>query len=148
MANELEEFLREFQWVPTKLFELWVMGIKSKHEEHGWTSMPGILWDVDTMTFFGCCKTTMPMLKLANNSWRPSKRHEYQTYLASMVLAIECLGCDFAGWSARYPEAGKQAEQILNTYFINHRARLLDVYMPLRGQMDRDRLRLGLGPRE
>jgi hypothetical protein len=88
------------------------------------------------------------MLEVATKSWRANKKHEYQTYLVSIVLAIECLGCDFAGWGTRYPEAKRKANEILDTYFINNRIRLLDLYMPLRGQLDQDKIRETLGPHE
>jgi hypothetical protein len=151
MSNDdmqFDKLWREFEWFPAKLLEMWVIGVKDKHEKHGWGSMPGILWDVDTMTFFGCYKGTFEMLKKATHSWRPSKRHEYQTYLASIVLAIECLGCDFVGWGTKYPTAKQQADEILDKYFVSNRTRLLDVYMPLRHQMDQIRLREALGPRD
>jgi hypothetical protein len=45
-----EPLWQEFEWLPDKLVSMWVMGVKAKHEKHGWGSMPGILWDVDTMT--------------------------------------------------------------------------------------------------
>ena len=106
-----------------------------------------ILWDVDTLTFFGCYDGLLAMLKVATKSWRPNKRHEYQTYLAAIVLSIECLGCDFAGWGTRYPEAKRKADEILDNYFFKNRVRLLDVYMPLRGQLDQDKVRETLGPR-
>jgi hypothetical protein len=69
----------EFEWVPDKLIANWVMGVKSKHEQSGWDSMPGILWDQDTMTFIGCSNGLMEMLKVATKSWRSNKRHEAQT---------------------------------------------------------------------
>jgi hypothetical protein len=137
---------KEFEWVPDKLIANWVMGVKAKHEQHGWGSMPGILWDQDTMTFIGCSNGLTEMLKVATKSWRSAKRHEAQTYLVSIVLAIETLGSNFAGWGDRYPDAKRKADEILNTYFIANRARLLDVYMPLRTQLDQNKLREVLGP--
>jgi hypothetical protein len=123
-------------------------GVKAKHEQHGWGSMPGILWDVDTMVFFGMYQSLMAMLGTATKSWRPSKRHEYEAYLVSIVLSIECLGCDFAGWGTKLPEAKCKADGILDTYFAKNRMRLLDVYMPLRDQLDPQKVRETLGPRE
>ena len=108
--------------------------------------MPRILWDKDTMTFIGCSRGLMEMLKVATKSWRSSKRHEAATYLASIVLAIESLGSNFAGWGDRYPEAKRKADEILNAYFIANRTRLLDVYMPLRTQLDPNKLKEVFGP--
>jgi hypothetical protein len=139
---------KEFEWVPEKLIANWVLGVKAKHEQHGWGSMAGILWDQDTMVFIGCSNGLMEMLKVATKSWTPTKRHEAQTYLASIVLSIECLGCDFASWGDRYPHAKKKADEILNTYFKANRTRLLDVYMPLRSQLDQTKIREALGPKD
>lgn len=142
----LENVWRDLEWLPEELVAKWVMGVKDKHERNGWGSMPGILWDVDTFVFLGFYPSTMEMLKIATHSWRPSRRHEYQTYLVSIVLAIECLGCDFAGWGDRYPLAKQKAVEILDQFFLNSRTRLLDVYMPLRDQIPSDRIRKGFGP--
>lgn len=136
-----------FEWLPEKIFGMWVMGVKARHEKQGWGSMPSILWDQDTMVFFGSHRGLMNMLEVATNSWRPNKRHEYQTYLASIVLSIESLACDFAGWGTRYPELRSKAVEILDTYFTNNRTRLLDIYLPQRDQFGRDEL-TALGPRD
>ena len=80
--------MEEFEWVPEELLSKWVLGVKSKHEQYGWGSMPGILWDVDTMVFFGMYQGLLSMLGIATKSWRPSfgKRHlrhllrSYATY--------------------------------------------------------------------
>jgi hypothetical protein len=139
---------QEFAWLPEKLISKWVMGVKTKHEQNGWGSMPGILWNQETMVFFGMYPGLLAMLDQATKSWRPSKRHEYQTYLASIVLSIECLSSDFADWGTRYPDAKRKADKIVDTYFANKRTRLLDVYMPLRSQLNQQQLREVLGPQE
>jgi hypothetical protein len=100
-----------FEWVPEKLVQMWVMGVKvSMSNTFGsqWRASFGIR---APMVFFGCHHTLMRMLKVAIKSWRSSKKHEYQAYLASIVLAIECLGCDFAGWGTRYLEAKPKARE-------------------------------------
>lgn len=138
---------QEFEWLPDKFVGMQIIGVKARHEKHGWKSMPGILWDVDTMVFFGSHQSLLKTLGVATKSWRPNKRHEYQTYLASIVLSIELLGCDFAGWGTRYPEARSKAVEILDTYFINKRTRLLDIYLPQLSQLSPDEIR-ALGPPE
>jgi hypothetical protein len=136
----------EFEWIPDGLLRKWIVGVKGLHERDGWGSMPGIMWDRDTMTFAGCHKGTMEMLRGATKGWRPSKRREYGTYLISLVLAIECLGCDFTGWGTAHPDAKRQADEILDQFFVHNRTRLLDVYMPLRAQLDQGELRRTFGP--
>jgi hypothetical protein len=138
----------EFKWIPQKLIAKWIMGVRAKHEQHGWESMAGILWDQNTMVFIGRSNGLMEMLKVATKSWKSSKRNEAQTYLASIVLSIECLGCNFAGWGECYPNAKKRADEILNSYFKTNRTRLLDVYMPLRSKLDPAEIREVLGPKD
>jgi hypothetical protein len=65
-----------------------------------------------------------------------------------LVKAIECLGCNFAGWGERYPTAKKRADEILDTYFKANRTRLLNVYMPLRSHLDQAKIREVLGPKD
>jgi hypothetical protein len=136
----------EFEWVPDELLILMIRFLKTKHEKDGWGSIHGNLWNQDTMVFIGCSKGLMEMLTVATKSWRSNKRHEAQTYLVSIVLAIEVLGSNFVGWGDRYPEAKRKADEILNESFTANRTRLLDIYMPLRAQIDQNELREVLGP--
>jgi hypothetical protein len=109
--------------------------------------MHEVLWDKDTMGFVACNKGTMKMLQGATKSWRSSKRHEFATYLLSLILAIECLGCDFAGWGTRYPESKAKADEILDKFFINNHTRLLDIFMPGRAKLDQNEIREAFGPK-
>jgi hypothetical protein len=135
----------EFQWIPADLIANWIVAVKSTNVQD--SAMQAVLWDKDTMVFFGCYKGTMKMLRGATKSWRPSKRLEYGTYLLSLVLAIESLGCDFAEWGTQHRDAKAKAEEILDTYFISNRTRLLDVYMPLRAELDEERVKVAFGPK-
>lgn len=148
MFSATQDALKEFAWIPEELLAIWVRGVKAVHEEHGWGAMPGILRNADTMTFFGVHPALRAMLAVATKSWRRATRREYQAYLASIVLAIECLGSDVAGWGTSYPEAKRKADEILDTYFIDDRTRLLGVYMPIRGELDLNEGITVLGPRE
>ena len=54
---------QDFEWLPEKLVSMWVLGVKTKHEKHGWGLMPGVLWDIDAMTFFGSYQGSRAMLR-------------------------------------------------------------------------------------
>jgi hypothetical protein len=123
-----EEFENEFGWIPEGLHHKGIVLIKRVHEREGWGSMPGILSDRDTRVFALCHKGTLLMLGGASNIWRPSKRREYGTYLISLMLAIEWLGCDFLGWGTAHPDAKRQADEILDQFFVHNRTRLMDFY--------------------
>jgi hypothetical protein len=126
----------EFDWIPETLIGNCIVWVKQFHEKHGWGAVHQLLWNKDTMALIAIHKGTREMLRGATKSWRPSKRREYCTYSLSLQLAIECLGCDFVGWGAAYPEAACRAGKLLDDCFIHHsRTRLLDVYIPRRDEM-------------
>jgi hypothetical protein len=128
---------QHFQWLPEKLVSMWIVGVKSKHEKHGWGSMPGILWDVDTMTFFGCHDGLMGMLEVATKKLASEQKTRASDLLGIHRSLNRMLGLRLCRLGTRYPEAKSKADEILDTYFINNRKRLLDVYIPLGGQLDR-----------
>jgi hypothetical protein len=136
----------EFDWIPERLLEKCIVLIKAAHDRNGEGSIQQILWDKDTMAFIAVHKGTMEMLRLATKSWRPSKRREYGTYLLSLQLAIESLGCDFAGWGSAYAKAKHRADRLLDDCFIQSRTRLLDVYLPLRAELDQYQIVDAFGP--
>jgi hypothetical protein len=66
------------------------------------------------------------------------KRREVEFYMlaAAIILAIEMMGDDFAGWGTRYPEAMMEANKLLRDGLPNDRTRLLDLYLPNRADFD------------
>jgi hypothetical protein len=61
---------------------------------------------------------------------------EFYTLIAAIILALEMLADDFAGWGTRFPVAMQQASQILGDNLRNHRTRLLDVCLPQRANIE------------
>jgi hypothetical protein len=64
----------------------------------------------------------------------------------AIVLSIESLGSDFAGWGSRYPEEKSKTDETLYKFFIHNRTRWLDIYMPHRGELDQNEIKRILGP--
>jgi hypothetical protein len=148
MNQKMDEFLwNDVAWLPEDLTAKWILGVKAQHEKNGWRSLPGILWDVDTMTYIGTQHGLRRMLEIATKTWRPSKAREYRTYLTSIILSVESLGVDFCGWGAAYPSAREQALGVLKDFLFNNKTRLLDVYAPTWRQLNQDaRFRSTFGP--
>jgi hypothetical protein len=121
--------------------------VRAKHDINGWNSMDDILRDINALSFFLVFPGTRNVMRLAAKSWRRRKRQEHQAYLVSIVLAIESLGCDLAGWGSEFPLARQNANRILDEYFIANKQRFLDIYMPLRHQMDQNQINETLGPK-
>ena len=110
--------LQDLPWLPEAFVALFVSYLKQHHEQHGWGSLATHLTDTDLLTFVTGYPGLWALYKRGASSW-PSERHEYQTYVASIVLTMECLGSNF---------------------FASNRTRLLDAYMPRRAQIE-DRMR-------
>jgi hypothetical protein len=148
MTATEEEFLwQDVEWVPQDLISKWIMVVKSQHEKHGWRSQPGILWNVDTMTYIGAQHGLRRMLEIATKTWRRNRANEYRTYLAAIVLSIETLGADFCGWGSAFPDARSYALNILEDYLRDDKTRLLNVYSPTWRELNRDaRFRSSFGP--
>ena len=122
------------------LFAVWVMFLKGHHEQYGWGSLATNLTDTDLLTFVTGYPGLFQWYKYGVSSWRPAKRHQYQTYVASIIQAIECIGANFASTGELFPQVKPKAIEVLDTYFASNRTRLLDIYMPRRAQVE-DKLR-------
>ena len=53
--------------------------------------------------------------------------------IMTLLLSLEVLASDFAGWGTRFPMAKRKATAVLNKYLPTTRIRLLDYYLPHRG---------------
>jgi hypothetical protein len=142
-----ESLWGDVRWLPEQLVGSFITVVKSQHEKHGWQTQPGILWNVDTMTYIGTQHGLRRMLEIATKTWLPSTANEYRTYLAAIVLSIEALGVDFCGWGTAFPAAHAEALTTLQDYFPDNKTRLLDVYSPTWRALGQDaRFRSIFGP--
>ena len=67
----------------------------------------------------------------------------------TLLLSLEVLASDFAGWGRRFPMAKRKATAVLNKYLPTTRTRLLDYYLPHHGhQSELVKLLVPLSPRE
>jgi hypothetical protein len=66
------------------------------------------------------------------------KRQEtkFYTLIAAIILALEMLADDFAGWGTRFPVAMQRASQVVGDTLPNRRTRLLDVFLPQRANLE------------
>jgi hypothetical protein len=50
--------------------------------------------------------------------------------IMTVILSLEVLASDFAGWGWRFPVAKRKATAVVNEYLPTTRTRLLDYYLP------------------
>jgi hypothetical protein len=60
----------------------------------------------------------------------------------TVMLSLEVLASDFAGWGRRFPVAKRKATSVVNKYLPTTRTRLLDYYLPHRGHQRSELVKL------
>jgi hypothetical protein len=119
----------KFDFIPRELASKCRELIQSYHSIHGYGHLPDMLWHSSgrdviecnrelAIVFNGACKTRRA--KQANNSF---------ILLATIVLSIEVLARDFAGWGKRFPVARRDAEAILVDFPQRRSSWFMDQYL-------------------
>jgi hypothetical protein len=96
---------------------------------HGFGGLPDMLWmseargiiegDRDlTLAFTRACRSRGA--KRANDSF---------VAIAIIVMSLEVLADDFAGWGKRFPSAKSQAEKVLGDPITKQRVKLMNLYL-------------------
>jgi hypothetical protein len=117
-----------FSFLPADLSGKCRALIESYHTMHGFAGLPDMLWmsgargiiDSDrdlTSAFTRACKSRGA--KRANDSF---------IAIAVVVMSLEALSDDFAGWGKRFPNAKSQAQNLLSER-SGQRTRLMDFYL-------------------
>jgi hypothetical protein len=85
----------------------------------------------------------LPFVGLA--AWRlKSSEKDYWMFEASVLLALDMLESDFAGWGSAFPAARSQALEILGG---SPSSDWLDYYLPRRATLDVEKTRGAMGPK-
>lgn len=85
----------------------------------------------------------LPLVGFA--AWRlKSIDKDYWIFEASVLLALDMLASDFAGWGAAFPAARRQALEILGG---STSSEWLDYYLPHRATLDVEKTHRALGPK-
>ena len=72
----------------------------------------------------------------------PKKALKGYVLIMTVILSLEVLASDFAGWGRRLPVAKRKATAVVNKYLPSTRTRLLDYYLPHRGYQRSDLVKL------
>src|ERR1700722_15911856 len=118
-----------FSFLPADLSGKCRTLIASYHTMHGLAGLPDMLWmseargiienDRDlTLAFTRACKSRGA--KRANESF---------IAIAVIVMSLEVLADDFAGWGKRFPNAKSQAEKVLGDRLTKQRIELINLYL-------------------
>lgn len=74
------------------------------------------------------------VFRRASTTRQAKKAVEGYVFIITVILSLEVLASDFAGWGTRFPSAKRKARAAMGHYLQTARTRLLDYYLPPRGQ--------------
>ena len=128
-AEDAAESEWNFGFLPADLSGKCRALIESYHTMHGFAGLPDMLWmseargiiesDRDlTLVFTRACRARGA--KRANDSF---------IAIAVIVMSLEVLADDFAGWGKRFPKAKSQAGKILGDRLTKRRIELMNLYL-------------------
>lgn len=119
----------DFRFLPkgltTKCREL----IEAYHDSHGYSGLADILWSADTRDFIEFHSELHLVFKRASSARSAKKARDGLVMIATLILSLEVLASNFAGWGRRFPFASRRADALLGELVLNSRTRLMDVYL-------------------
>ena len=118
----------DFRFVPKDLTDRGRHLIESYHGVHGYARLADLLWHPETREFIALHHELSPVLRKASITRSAKRSNQGYVLVAAMLLSLEILASDFAGWGGRHPLARRRADAILRAYLPHSRTRLMEFY--------------------
>lgn len=118
-----------FDFVPAELSDKCRGLIESYHAIYGYGRLADMLWNTDARAVIESNAELSRIFKNASKSRGAKRANSRFMHIATIVMALEVLARDFAGWGKRYPLSRRQAEQLFEAYPARPRAWLMDSYL-------------------
>jgi|SRR6516162_4308672 hypothetical protein len=123
----------DFRFLPLELTSRCRQLIKAHHGAKGYWNLPDLLWDEETREFIAKQANLQLVFRRASITRSQKKALKGYILIITVLLSLEVLASDFAGWGRRFPMAKRMATAVLSKYLPTARTRLLDYYLPHRG---------------
>jgi hypothetical protein len=117
------------RFVPKELAAKCHKLIDSYHTMHGYGCLPDMLWHSDARDIIECNRDLMKVFRNASKSRCAKRANESLLLIAAVVVSLEVLARDFAGWGKRFPRARREAEEMLGDLAQRERAWFMDKYL-------------------
>jgi len=123
-----------FRFLPRELAIKCRKLVESYHDIYGYAGLPDMLWLSDARDIIECHHGLMQVFKTASKSRGAKRANDSFLAIATLVVSLEVLARDFAGWGKQFPAARQAAENSLGDQPVRQRAWLMDLYLyPPRG---------------
>jgi hypothetical protein len=104
----------EFSFVPEELAIKCGNLVNSYHALYGCTRLPDMLWHTDARELIDRHEVLRPILKHASKKRNAKRANNSLHAVAALIVALEVLIRDLAGWGTRFPDAQKKANKLLD----------------------------------
>ena len=126
-----------FRFLPKDLTAKCRRLLEGYHAMHGYAALPDMLWHSDARDIIECHRDLARVFRNACKSRCAKRANESLLLIATVVVSLEVLARDFAGWGKRYPAAKRDADLLLGDVLLSHNW-LMDTYLypPLGAQRE------------
>jgi hypothetical protein len=118
-----------FRFLPRELADKCRKLIESYHAMHGFGCLPDMLWHSDARDIIECDRYLKRRFMAASKSRAARRANDSLLFVATVIVSLEVLARDFAGWGKRFPDAKRQAERVLGESPLRERNWLMDLYL-------------------
>jgi hypothetical protein len=118
-----------FRFIPSELAVKCKTLIESYHEMHGYGPLPDMLWHSNARDVIECHRELMDIFQSASRSRCAKRANSSMLLVATVIVAVEVLARDFAGWGKRFPAARREAEGVLIDFTRRTRGWFMDQYL-------------------
>ena len=127
-SPDIANALMKFSFVPDDLRERCGTFVKNYHTRNGHFCLPDMLWNSNARSLIHNQKALEELFKYAAHTRSSKKANDSLQIIATVVVALEVLARDFAGWGTQFPDAKRQAEELLDDITLRPRVWLTDKY--------------------
>jgi hypothetical protein len=120
---------RTFQFVPRELAVNCRKLVESYHDIYGCAGLPDMLWLSGARDVIEGHRDLAQIFKKASKSRGAKRANGTFLLIATVVVTLEVLARDYAGWGKRFPAAKREAVKVLGDLPPGQRVWLMDLYL-------------------
>jgi len=118
-----------FRFLPGELAVKCRALVESYHDMFGYGCLPDMLWHSAARDVIESDRGLAQLFKNASRSRYAKRANDTLLLIASIVVSLEMLARDFAGWGKRFPTLKREAETLLGGAPLRPRVWLMDMYL-------------------
>ena len=118
-----------FRFIPRELAGKCRKLVDSYHAINGYGRLPDMLWHSDARDIIDCHRELAQIFKTASKSRCAKRANDSFVLIATVIVSVEVLARDFAGWGKRFPAARHEAQELLGEISQRPRIWFMDKYL-------------------